>query len=283
MEVNTVIMCTTIGALVGTMAGVLLMNRKIRLPATGADLAALRDKLQATEFALADANATAEDLRQQVAQRDRTLRQSAEELKKIQEQLDKTLADAEKEKLQRSVTEQLSQEVSVQNASLLKERNDLEVRWEDERRLADEKATQLTSLEEQSETQKQRVHDLTGQVEGLIAERAALSRFREQESRHRASVEMQLSAEQERAQQLTDRVAELERECSNVNLKLQEERESAARGMELLLMAQENFSRVSKPVNGEVRNGEIRLLAIDTANERHAETPDTLQSGVSIE
>ena len=47
MNVNVIFLCTTVGALVGTIVGILLMNRKVRLPITGADLAALRTKAHA--------------------------------------------------------------------------------------------------------------------------------------------------------------------------------------------------------------------------------------------
>ena len=280
MEINTVFLCTTIGALVGTIVGILLMNRKVRLPITGADLAALRTKLEASEASLAAANTAAEDLRKQLAEREQTLQQHADDLKKKQEQLDKVAVDSEKEKLQRSVNEQLSQELSTQNASLTKERADLETHLEEERRLAVEKATQIASLEAQLEIKTKQIDELAGRVDGLTAETAALRSFREQESRRRVSLEAQLTAEQERAQQLTVKIAELEGERSRFDRLLQEERESAARGMELLLKAQENFSRVLPPVNGEARNGEIRHLAVESI---HSDAGDVVASTASVD
>lgn len=280
MELNTVFFCTTIGALVGTIVGILLMNRKVRLPITGADLAALRSKLEAAESSLAAANTTAEDLRKQLAERDQTLQQQSDDLKKKQEQVHQATVESEKEKLQRSVNEQLSQELSAQNTTLTKERAGLESQLEEERRVAAEKATHIASLETQLEFKSKQIEELSGRVDGLTAETAALRSFRDQESRRRVSLEAQLSAEQEQVQRLSAKIAELESERSRFDRLLQEERESAARGMELLMMAQENFSRVLPPVNGEVRNGEVRHLAIEP---NHSEADDSVPSAASAD
>ena len=262
MQVNMVFLYTAVGALVGSIVGILLMSRKVRLPVTAADLTAMKKKLEAAETTLAAANTSADELRRQIAERDRKLQQNAEELKKKQQQLDQALNAAEKDKLQHSVNDQITQELSTQNASLLKARGDLEAKLADEQRIAAEAANQLVSLESQVESQKRQIEELSGRVDGLTAESAALSRFREQESRHRVSLEAQLAAEQERGQQLARQVAELESERAQLEVKLREERESAARGMELLQRAQENFSRALPGVNGEVRNGEIRHLMV---------------------
>lgn len=272
MEVNSVFLCTTIGAMVGTIVGILLMNRKVRLPITGADLAALRAKVEATEATLADANKAADDLCRQVAERDQAIQKLADDLKAKQELIGKSAADVEKEKLQRSIDSQLSQELSTQNAILTKERTDLEFHLDEEKRLGAERATHMTSLETELEGKTKQVVELSGRLDGLTAELAALRSFRDQENRRRVSLEAQLSAEQERAQheqervqQLTAQVATLEGECSRFDRKLQEERETAARGMELLLKAQENFSRVLNQANGEARTGDIRQIALDEA------------------
>lgn len=265
MGINTIFLCTTLGALVGTLVGILLMNRKVRLPITGADLAALRAKVATAESSLAAANASVEDLRKQLADRDQTIQQNAEELRMRQEVIDRSAQQAEKEKLQRSVDEQLSLDLNSRNTVLLRERNDFESRLEYETKQSAEKSAQITVLEVELETAKRQVLELTGRVDGLIAESAALSRFREQESRHRAALEAQMTQEQDRAQQLLKQVADLESERSRLEIELREERESATRGMELLAMAQANLSRVAKPVNGEIKSGELRHLPVEQA------------------
>ncbi len=282
MELNTVLLLTTVvGALVGTIVGILLMGRKLRQPASPADASALKSKLETAESALAAANASVEDLRKQLADREQALQHNIEELKKRQEQLSMVAGEVEKSKLQRSVNDQISSELSTQNASLLKERNDLELKLEEERRLASEKASQLASLQAELDAHKRQSQELAGRIDGLTAEGAALSRFREQESRHRANLEAQLAAEQERVQQLTGQIGELERERVELERKLHQERESAARGMELLLMAKENFSRVlTSPANGEIRPGEIREVPVE-APIVHDDAPVELLDDVS--
>ena len=268
MGTNTIFLCTAIGALVGSMIGILLMNRKVRLPISGADLTALRTKVQAAEAALAASNTTVEGLRKQLAERDQAIQANAEDLKQKQGLLERAAQQAEKDKLQRSVDDQMSQELSSRNAALVKERNDFETRLEEESRASAEKSTHLANIEEQLANTKRQVLELTGRVDGLIAEGAALSRFREQESRHRVSLEAHLTREQEHGQQLAKQVAELESERSRMEVELRDERESATRGMELLAMAQANLSKAAKPVNGEIRNGDIRHLTVEEVSEQ---------------
>jgi len=261
MDLRLIFFCTTIGALVGTTVGVLLMNRKIRLPITGADLAALRGKLETAETSLAAATANVEELKQQLAERDHAIQQNAEELKKAR-------ADGESDRAQRAAAEQRAQEQGSELAGVKEQRAELERKLEEEKKLA----------AEQHEAQKRQILALTEQVSGLLAESAALSRFREQESLHRASLEAQLTVAAQRVEQLTQQVAELERERSQFDSKLQEERQSAARGMELLVMAQENFSRVLKQVPA---NGDSHVVrAVETSSAEHGED---LQSAMAAD
>lgn len=275
MELNFTLFFTAIGALVGTIVGVLVMNRKIRAPISDADLAELRGKLENTESSLAAANTTLEDLRKQIAERDQTLQQNAKELKKKQEQFDLVLAEAEKEKTQRSSAEQKAGELIAQIATLREHAAALEITLEAERKVAGE----------QQEVQKRQIQTLTEQVDGLIAESAALSRFRELESRHRSTIEAQLAAEQEHVKQLTEQIAKLESQQSQVDLRLQEEKQSAARGMEFLLMAQENFSRVFKAVSADRRDGENGRVvrAATTRSEEPSENLEIVHSALSAE
>src|SRR5437868_4710601 len=99
MDLSVVLMCTTIGALVGTSVAVLLMYRKIRLPISETDLTALKNKLEAAETSLAAATEAAEasqsaataaqeELRKQIASRDQAIQQSVDQLKTAHEQID---------------------------------------------------------------------------------------------------------------------------------------------------------------------------------------------------
>lgn len=274
MPLNLILLCTAIGALVGTIVGVLLMNRKIRLPITSADLAALRGKLESTENALAEAGATIEDLEKQLAERARTIQQRTDEQKQQRERLDQMLAEAEKEKTQRAAAEQKSGELILETAGLKQQRAELERQLEEEKKVATE----------QNDAQQRQILALTEQVSGLLAESAALSRFREQESRHRSSLEAELNLAHEREERLTRQIADLENERSQFEIRLQEERQSAARGMELLVMAQENFSRVLKRVdhNGSTTDAHI-VEAAGPVPEDPAVTPEALPSTVSVD
>jgi chromosome segregation ATPase len=59
---------------------------------------------------------------------------------------------------------------------------------------------------------------------------------------YRSSIEAELGVSRLRIMQLTDQIAELNRERSNFEVRLREERESAARGIELLSLAQSTLS-----------------------------------------
>jgi chromosome segregation ATPase len=242
MELNLVFMCTTIGALVGTTIGVMMMNRRIRLPIAAAELTVLKDKLQTTETSLAEATASLEDLRKQVAERDQKIELGGQELKKTQAQLESAAADNEKNRAQCSTAELKAQESGVQLTAVKEQRAEMESKLDEERREGVEKAGRVASLEAQLETYKKQNQEMSEQIDGLKAELTAQSRFRDQESRHRAAVEAQLMAEQARVETMTHQVRELESERARLTNKVEE----AAKGVELLLMAQENFSRVFK-------------------------------------
>jgi hypothetical protein len=88
----------------------------------------------------------------------------------------------------------------------------------------------------------------------------------DQEAQGRSVVEAKLSAEHEHSRRLACRIAELEAERSHFDITLEEERQSAAKGIELLLMAQENLRRVFRHVtpeapkekeNGDSSNGHV--------------------------
>ena len=264
MELNLVFMCTTIGALVGTVIGVMMMNRRIRLPIAAAELTVLKDKLQTAEKSLAESTASIEDLRKQVADRDQKLEQGAEELKKTRAELESSAADNEKNRAQCSTAELRLQESSVQLNTIKEQRGELESQLEVERREGVEKAGRISSLEAQLETYKKQNLEMAEQIDGLKAELAAQSRFRDQESRHRAAIEAQLMAEQSRVETLTHQARELENERVRLTNKVDE----AAKGVELLLMAQENFSRVFKQAPPDARdNGHTVVKAAGAGQE----------------
>jgi chromosome segregation ATPase len=239
MELIVTLLASISGALIGTSVGIFLLYRKLR-PITGAELDLTRGKLRSTEFSLAAAVANVENLKKQVSERE-------QQIAAIEEKTHAT--EAEIAELRRQLA---SQEAKVQEAT---------------RAVADTAGRQLASYESQIDADERQIKELTGQVGRLAAE---LSQFRhdlDQETHGRTSLEAQLSAEHEHSRRLACRIAELEAERSHFDLTLQEERQSAAKGIELLLMAQENLKRVfrhmqpEKPAENGDSNGHVLVGA----------------------
>jgi chromosome segregation ATPase len=250
-----VVLATAAGALIGTTVGILLLRRKLRPPITDAEHAELKGKLQAGESSLAAASANLEDLRKQIAVQERALLQSGEDLKKKQDQLEAESVETQKERARRAAAEQSVQELSAQSVVLAEQCNKLEARAKEETELVAARANELVSAVAEMEAGKLKIQALTEQASRLTAEAAELKRFGEQEARFRAALEAQLNADQERIKQMTSQIADLQAERLQLEIKVREERGSAAKGMELLLMAQEKLSSVFKALNAEGQNG----------------------------
>jgi len=120
------------GALIGTTIGLLMMFRRFRLPSQ-AELDTLRGNLKTVESSLAAATAVAENLRKQIAERDRTIHERSEELNEQQRQLGFAKAEAEKAAAQRSAVEQKAHELAAEVAEMAERRAELEARLEEEK------------------------------------------------------------------------------------------------------------------------------------------------------
>ncbi len=139
-----------------------------------------------------------------------------------------------------------------------------------------EQATRLTAeaaefKQRSDEAEKMRTAleaDLKQRSEEALKAREALEAELQQRSdealKARIALEADLTSERERLQVLTEQVSELRNELSaqeirmqEERVRMQEERESAAKGMELLVMAQQNLSRVIQAAATEapVANG----------------------------
>ena len=144
----------------------------------------------------------------------------------------------------------------------------------------EEQQRQLAAFQAQVETGGRQIQELTEQVARLAAEAAELKQRSEETEKARAALEAEskqrseeaeqaraaleaewkqqseeagkartaleadLTSERERSHVLTEQVSKLQSELSAQDVRMQEERESAAKGMELLVMAQQNLSRV---------------------------------------
>jgi chromosome segregation ATPase len=255
VDPTVIVLATAAGALIGTSVGILLLRRKLRPPITDGELAQLKGKLQTGESSLAAATANLEELRKQIALQETALRQSGEDLKKKQEQFDIESAETQREKGLRATAEQSLKELRAKFVLLTDQCANLEARVREAEVLVAGKAAQLVSADAELEAGKLKVLELTEQMTGLTSETAELKRFGEQETRLRTLLEAQLNAEQERIREMSVQVAELQSERLQLEVKLQEESRSAAKGMELLLMAQEKLSAVFKAFGADGQNG----------------------------
>jgi chromosome segregation ATPase len=249
MEQVVILLCSMSGALVGTAVSILLMFPRLRPPITDADLAMLKGKLRSAEASLAENTAGLEKLRTQIVERDQTLQRQEVALTEKQQQLDIAVAE-------RAAAEQRTRELSVQAEALTEQLTQVEAKVSEERdHGAAILSQQAASYEAQLDGDKRQVQELEDHVVRLTAEATEIKGCYEQEKLHRSSLEAQLGAETECVQELTTRIQELQRERSLFDLRLQEERRSAAKGMELLLMAQENLARVFESRGADAPNG----------------------------
>jgi chromosome segregation ATPase len=260
-----IVLATAVGTIVGISVGVLLLRRKLRPPVTDAEFAELKSKLQTGESALTAASVTLDDLRQQIAIQERALLQNSQDLKEKQEQLYAAFAETQKEKELRTTVEKTLQELGARTAFVSEQCTKLEARVREAEELAAKRAARLASVESERDTGKQRIQELTEQLARLAFESEERKRSSEQETRFRTALEAQLKAEQERIGQLTTQVAELQGERLQLEIRLKEETGVAAKGMELLLAAQEKLSSVFKAIGADLGNGQHNPAPVGAA------------------
>ena len=224
-----------------------------------------------------------EDLRKLVVDRDDALRETHEELEKAQRLSEQAKAQVEQESLRRSAAEQRTQELEAQVAALsqqisekeagLKGREDLEARMAaltaeltyaqsagheqsaSRAREREELEAQVAALtaeldfvqkacQEQLESHTKEMESRNEQIAGLTGELAAVRSSSERDTSYRSSLEGQLTADREYISQLTGQLAEMQRELSTYQARLLEQRQLAAKGMEFLTQAHDNFAGV---------------------------------------
>jgi chromosome segregation ATPase len=275
----TVLLTTAAGALVGTIVGVLLMRRQIRPLISETELVELKTSLNRSEASLADATATAESLGKQIAQRDAAIQQAREELKQKQQQLDLALTSGQEETVRRSAAEGRIQELSSQTVLLTEQCAKLDTAAREQIKQLAEKATQVAALQGELDSGKRHTQELSEQLARMTAELSGMRSAAEQDSRYRSSLEVQLKADQEQIGQANARLAELQGERAQLEIRLQEERQFAAKGMELLMMAQEKFSGVFKAVAVDSQNGTANN-GTGTPPEAQVQTEDKVPGAV---
>jgi chromosome segregation ATPase len=273
MDLIVMILAAMSGALVGSSTGIFLMYRKLR-PVNAAELDALRTKVRTTEFDLNAAIGNGVKLKKELAGQASKVN---EEVVEKQRQLDAALAAKDLESAHRNAAEQRIAELiteadarKARQAEVEAKAKELEAKAaEMEGKTAggpspasEEQQRQLAVSQAQVETGGRQIRELTEQVTRLAAEaselkqrsdeaekaRVALEAEWKQRSdeagKARTALEVDLTGERERLHILTEQVSELRSERSAQDMRMLEERESAAKGMELLVMAQQNLSRV---------------------------------------
>jgi len=153
----------------------------------------------------------------------------------------------------------------------------------------EQETAQRSALETQLGAEQEHVRQLTEQVARLTAEAAEITGSHEQETAQRSALETQFGAQQERVRQLTAQVQELQSDRSQFDARLQEERQSAAKGMEMLLKAQESFARVFKSggvdaqSSGNGGNGHTSMEEAAAMVETKAQGPGELQPALALD
>ena len=118
---------------------------------------------------------------------------------------------------------------------------------------------QLSSFETQRDVDQCCIEDLSEQVADLTAE----------------SSEFRLASEQ-----LTNRIVLMQTERLQLEAKLKEEIQSAAKGLKLLLLAQENLSRVCDPAPVDSENGNSRHQPFQAGFDGESDLVDEPQSAL---
>jgi chromosome segregation ATPase len=257
MEVMLVVLSTAIGTVVGVTAGLLLINRKSRITTpSGAHLAALRNEFSAAGNVLpTPAGGTPgvnfEDLRKLVVDRDDALRQSCEDLQKAQLLCDQARAEAQEEAAQRAAAVERVQELTAQVAALTQQAAEWDARSKEQESiharivsLTEELAAAKLSSQAELDARSKEEEGLNGRIANLAAELAAARHSSQEDGSYRSSLEAQLTADREYVRQLTAQIGDLQREVRNSEARLLEQRQLAAKGLEFLNLAQDNFAGV---------------------------------------
>jgi len=151
-------------------------------------------------------------------------------------------------------------ELTEQLASLAAEAAELKQRSEEAEKARAALEVDIRKRSEEAEKARAELEvDFRKRSEEADKARTAIeaeSRQRSEEAdKARSALEADLASERERLRSLTEQVSEMRSELSAQDVRMQEERESAARGMELLVMAQQNLSRVIQAAEAPVANG----------------------------
>ena len=112
-----------------------------------------------------------------------------------------------------------------------------------------------SALEAKLASERDHGNELNAQLGLKTVEAADFRQSTEQGVEKRAELESQLANERQRNDELLKQVTDLNTEVAHLESRLEEERQSAANGMKLLSMAQDNLNRVFKALAVDVQVG----------------------------
>jgi chromosome segregation ATPase len=259
------------GALVGTASGILLLRRNLRPPISDAELTELRSKLLTAEKSLAESSTNVTELNKQLALQKKLVLQGREDQERLQEQLKAQSAQNQEAEARRSAAEQKAQELVTRVVRLTEQCTKLEAQIDQANALTAEKAGRLASVEQEFELSKSRIQELIEVAARLTAESAEIKRLHEQEERCRIELETQLKTEHEKNLSLAGQIQELHNDRLKLEVKVQEEIGSAAKGMELLVLAQEKLSALFKVLSADGQNGALVQASLEAIANTEAE------------
>ncbi len=294
MEALLMILGLAIGTAVGVGIAWLMTQRKGQGAKPTAGAAMLKEQLQNTESALANAVVASETLKKQVAQRDLMVQ-------KLEEELKSRMGQSEQVGQERAVAAQRVAELEQHLQKVIEERTHLESVLIEQSGAASTQATeqlaqtteqlaqakeqltqatqQLTAVQAELESERKLVQELAAESSRVKAEYTELQTSTDGERNQRSLLENEVEQEREQIRLLTERLTTLEAERARLDAEraqldalLQEEKQATAQGREALAMAQEKLEKLAmvfKAVSGEVAGAVAGVVGGPVA----AETP----------
>lgn len=142
-------------------------------------------------------------------------------------------------------------------------------------------AEQVIALETQLGLEKRQSEELAEQIRCLTIDLSQARQTGLEAEAYRSNLEMELGVSREKIMQLTEQVAELNRDRMDFEVRLREERQSAARGLELLTLVQSTLSGAfGNKVREEIANHESPASAPAEAAQVHAAVDHQAESPI---
>jgi chromosome segregation ATPase len=252
MELVVTFLASISGALIGASVGIYMLFPKL-MP-DKSELDSVRNKLRNSESSLKTANASIDTLRAQIEKHEQAIQLGADMLKEKQKQL-------ETEASYHAAAERKVDELEAKAHMKAEQSAGADAQAREAAERAEEELRQrVASYQSQLEAGERQIQQLTVTLKEAVAETIELRQRSEQAHGDRATLAEQLGTERTRSQQFLGRIAELQADVLRIENQLQEERQSSASRMDLLVRAQESLSQLVQaaapaPKAGQNGNG----------------------------